>query len=82
MLSEAECVGGIQYYFQGQTHVIDSSELFEVAAIHWRKEIKHVGVCRDMQKPVRHSNSDGYFKRRKKKLTCKSVFLCLFFIYL
>lgn len=38
--------------------------------------------CAEICRSQLDSNSDGYFKRRKKKLICKSVFLCLSFIYL
>lgn len=39
----------------GSECILDSSELFAVAALHWRGQIKHVGVRRDVQEPARDS---------------------------
>lgn len=38
-------------------YILDSSELCSVAPLPWRKEITHVGVCRDVQEPTRDSDS-------------------------
>lgn len=47
--------------FQGLAHILEGSELFAVSLLHCREEIRHVGVCRDMQEPARDSDSGSYF---------------------
>lgn len=44
--------------------------MFAVAVLHWREEIKHVGVCRDVQQPARDSDS-GSIAIAEKEFTCK-----------
>lgn len=61
-------------YFQGLAHILDSSELFAVAALHRREEIKHVGVCRDVQEPARDSDS-GSISTVEEEFTCECVLL-------
>lgn len=63
---------------------IHNSELFAAAVLCCRQEIKYVGVCRDVQEPVRDSDIGGYLTV-EKELTCKcellsSTSLCLYYV--
>ncbi len=66
-------------YFQGLAHILDSSELFAVAALHWKDEIKHVGVCSEVQEPARDSDS-GSISTVEEEITCVCALLRSFHI--
>lgn len=48
-------------HFKELANIFDRSGLFTVSALHWRGQIKHVGVCREVWAPARDSFSAGIF---------------------
>lgn len=55
-----------EHVYVGLVHKLSSSQsesCVQVATLRWRKEIKHVGVCRNVLEPLRDRDSACYFNR-------------------
>lgn len=48
-------------HFKELANIFDRSGLFTVAALFWKRQIKHVGVCGEVWAPARDSFSAGIF---------------------
>lgn len=62
--------------FQGPAHILEGSELFAVAALHWRQQIRHVGGCRDVQEPGR----DSFSGRLNRAVEREFALVCPFYV--